>query len=51
MRIEVVEEGTYPLTAIPFAHDKYTIPYKLVAGALNAFPIVLLTSASVAEVS
>ncbi len=51
VRIEVAEEGTYPLTAIPFAHDKYTIPYKLVAGALNAFPIVLLTSASVADSS
>ena len=49
IRIEVAEEGTYPLTAIPFGHDKYTIPYKLVAGALNAFPTVLLNSASVAD--
>ena len=49
IRIETVEEGTYPLTAIPFGHDKYTIPYKLVGGALNAFPAVLLNSASVAD--
>jgi hypothetical protein len=45
IRVEVAEEGTYPLTAIPFATAPYELPVDLgVSG--SAYPIVKYTSAS-----
>lgn len=45
VRIEMAEEGTYPLTAIPYAHSAYEVPFKLGANS-NIFPVVNYTSAS-----
>jgi hypothetical protein len=47
IRVEVAAEGTYPLTAIPFAHSAYELPVVLAND--NIFPIVNYTSASAAD--
>ena len=44
VRIEVAEEGTYPLTAIPFAHAGYDVPFNVATP--SRFPVVTYTSAS-----
>jgi len=44
VRVEVAEEGTYPLTAIPFGHAGYEVPFNVATP--SRFPIVTYTSAS-----
>ena len=44
VRVEVADEGTYPLTAIPFAHAGYDVPFNVATP--SRFPIVTYTSAS-----
>ena len=44
IRVEVADEGTYPLTAIPFGHAGYDVPFNVTTAAL--FPVVSYTTAS-----
>ena len=44
IRVEVADEGTYPLTAIPFGHAGYDVPFNVTTAAL--FPTVTYTTAS-----
>jgi len=44
IRVEVAEEGTYPLTAIPFGHAGYDVPFNVATP--SRFPTVTFTTAS-----
>jgi hypothetical protein len=44
IRIEVSGEGTYPLTAIPFGHQGYSVPLNVTTP--STFPVITYTSAS-----
>lgn len=47
IRVEMAEEGTYPLTAIPFGHAGYEVPFNVATPSI--FPIVTYTSASISS--
>ena len=44
IRVQAADEGTYPLTAIPFGHAGYDVPFNVATP--SRFPIVTYTSAS-----
>jgi len=47
IRIEVGAEGTYPLTAIPFGHEGYSVPVNVTTP--STFPTITYTSASLSS--